>query len=155
MKRIILLLICLSSVLAASPISENTGDVPVDFWAGLCDGTHGIVATTALNLVCGSYNLVTSTSNFLSQTDADAMVNGANTVHDMEINLLKEEIALSEQRISQDWNNVLTILYLLVEVIKIIYYSILILLVLFVPYIYIKLINFIRGLLFKWNKKTA
>jgi hypothetical protein len=152
MKRILALLLSLSFVMAASPISENTGDVPVTFWDFIC--ATGVILPQIM-VLCTTYNLVTSTSNVLTAEEADSMVTGANTIHDMEINLLKEEIVLSEQRIGQGWNNLLTILFLILEIIKIIYYSILILLVLFIPFLYLKLINFIRGLLFKWNKKTS
>ena len=130
MKRLMFLLL----LLIVPFVSADT--VSLDSKSDLCKLEYGLFSDCA--------DLVSDSTNKFSEADFNSAVASADTVQNLDERLVEEDQNLARERINMMWSNILTLLLLVVEVFRILFYVVQLILLFYMPFWYVKLLNWVH-----------
>lgn len=123
-------------------VVDNNQEQSVDDKTTICD-------TTFIAYVCDGFKKVSDTTNRLFSDDIETGIDNSNTAQNTEQVLLEEDRKQSSDRVAQQWNNILSVLYLLLEAVKILFYAAQLFLLVHLPYFYVKILVWTKNLAVK------
>lgn len=130
-------------------------DVPVDAKTDLCDTIAGGVLPAWCALKNARENIqeaFSDTSNKLSSAEIESGVTESDTARDVETAILEKDIAFSKERVSKGWANILSLVILLVEIVKVVFYLAQLFIIVHLPYLYVKLLVFTKNKAFNYAR---
>lgn len=132
-------LLSLLMLLVLLPSAFAAVEIPVDEKDELC----GVVETAVTPLWCLLRSSVDS-SNKLSSADLESGVEDSDTVRDVETAIVEKDIELSKERVAKSWGTILSLVLLLVEVVRVVFYIVQLFVLVHVPFFYVKLLVFVK-----------
>lgn len=133
----LLLLMVLSPVYA---VDEHSGDINIDAIDTVCKFTPPSWYWFTQKF-CQYVSQVSDTSNKITAEQFEEGVRNAYTVSNEDIVNLEYDIDQSQVRVSNMWNNIYSLMILLVEILEIVYYLFQLIFLFYLPYLYIKLVT--------------
>lgn len=134
---VLLLLVSSSGVYAAD---EHSGDENIDFLIErVCDG-----AFNRFTGPCIFYTYFFGSTQRMDLEGLNAGLAQANTQQDLNSQVLEADLELARDRVSITWLNISSLMLLVIEFIKIIFYLVLLLFLFHTPLLYLKLLNLFK-----------
>jgi hypothetical protein len=97
----------------------------------------------------GIAKMIADSNNKLTADSFNEILTESNNVQNLEIKGLEKEIGMSKDRLVGTWNNVLSILFILLEILMVIFYLIQIVFILFLPFMFVKILTWVHGMVVK------
>lgn len=118
------------------------------------DDIDAICSQAPIPGLCDSWFKQVDTSNKMQEGDLNATLENTNNVENLELNLAKEENKQAKDRVASMWKNIASLLIIVTELVKIMYYLVILFVFLHIPYFYIKLLVWIQDMVIKvWTKR--
>jgi hypothetical protein len=94
---------------------------------------------------------IADTNNVLDGASFYDIMDGynTNTVKDLEFEMEKEENNAAKERVSKSWNDLLTVIVLLLEVVKTLFYLFQLFVIVHIPYFYVKFLVWVQRMVVK------
>lgn len=135
MKYFFAIILCVGFVSAS--VTPNSGELSSDDRATICEVTY-------VDELCSGFNRgIDSINRFLSP-DLESGISEANSVRDSDRALLDEELRVTQERVGSGWNNILSLVYLVIEVVMILFYLAQIFILVHLPYYYVKVLVWVK-----------
>lgn len=122
------------SVAHAATINQNTDGTNVDLLTEICKYSQIFFPPCAL------WNNLVDTTNKMTADGLQAALDQANSVQDLQIQVLTNEQTLAESRVNLTWQNIESLFVLVLEVVKTAFYLLSIIMFLYVPYLFLKVL---------------
>lgn len=148
MNYYLVLIVLFVSTPFALAISENSGDQNADF-------TFDVCKIYFISGICDGVSVVIDSSNRLFYDDTVSGLENSNTVKDVEKALLDEDLKQTQQRTYKAWNNILSVMYLVLEAVKILFYTMQIFILVHLPYFYVKVLVMIKEMTISIARKRG
>lgn len=146
MKYAIILLLIIGFVSAAN-VSNYAGEVPADVVSEQCDLISAMGSFNNFNnYFFNCIILQTDTTNRATEQEVQGIFDATNSVQDLKMSMITKETSLSAERLLFSFDTIISILLLLLEVIMIVFYLIQLMFIIFIPYIYVKMLTWIHGM---------
>jgi hypothetical protein len=93
---------------------------------------------------CSVIGKVADSTNIISEQELEDSFSKSNTVQNLEKRLLEEDISQAKLRVVGMWDNILSIIILFIELFKIIFYVLQLFVFLYIPFLYVKVLLWVR-----------
>jgi hypothetical protein len=92
---------------------------------------------------------LTDTSNKIAAALVDSAQTGSNSVVNPEIQLLKGDLNAAESRLNLAWSNIISLLVLVLEVLKVLFFLVQLFIIIHIPYWYVKMLVWIQEFVYR------
>jgi hypothetical protein len=123
----------------AYAIDEYAGEENVDEITEICD-------IAFIETICDGVGLIIDTTNDIIGDDLETGIDESNSVRDVELVLLEEDRSASADRVANQWNNILSVMVLLLEAVKILFYAAQLFILVHLPYFYVKMLVWTKNM---------
>lgn len=135
---ILVLMLVATPVMAAD---DHSSDVPIDLYIkNYCD----IAYTTSSQIICSQFRSLFESTNKLTATEIEQIIDGADTVQDTEYLLLSLQEQNSVDRINGHWNNIASMMFIVTDALEIFFWLFMLAVLFHIPFLYIRLLVLIK-----------
>lgn len=141
------------TVMNTNNLSIYTVDKNMDYLTDMIDRiNHFFMPGGLTSLIPNSEGIakaIADSNNKLTADSFNEILAESNSVQNLEIKGIEKEIGMSKDRLIGTWNNVLTILFILLEVLLVLFYLIQIVFILYLPFMFVKILTWVYGMVVK------
>jgi len=134
-----------------SAADEHAGDISIDNSLAYCREHRDLFTS----IKCVLIELISASTNKMTAEDEEQALSNVNTVIDLSKAILDLEMKNSSSRLAAQWFNIYALIVLTIEIFQIAFYLVLLILLVHLPFLYLRLLNIFKEMLYKGFERRA